>query len=46
MINVTKTYLPPLEEYTRYLEKIWENNRLTNFEPLLRELELKFNSQL
>jgi dTDP-4-amino-4,6-dideoxygalactose transaminase len=41
MINVTKTYLPSLEEYTRYLEKIWESNQLTNYGQLYQELELK-----
>lgn len=30
MINVTKTTLPPLEKYTKYLEKIWQNNQVTN----------------
>ena len=41
MINVTRTYLPPMEEYTRYLEKIWETNQLTNYGPLVKDLEHK-----
>ena len=41
MINVTKSYLPPLDEYVGYLQKIWENNWLTNNGPLLKELEAK-----
>lgn len=39
MINVTKSYLPDLEEYTNYLKGIWERVHLTNDGPLLRELE-------
>ena len=41
MINVTRTYLPPLEEYTQYLAKIWESHHVTNHGPLLQELEYK-----
>ena len=39
MINVTKSYLPDLDEYTKYLKGIWERVHLTNDGPLLRELE-------
>ncbi|QJW90725.1 DegT/DnrJ/EryC1/StrS family aminotransferase [Spirosoma taeanense] len=39
MINVTKSYLPDLEEYTEYLKGIWERVHLTNDGPLLRRLE-------
>jgi dTDP-4-amino-4,6-dideoxygalactose transaminase len=46
LINVTKTYLPPLEEYQKYLEKIWENSWVTNNGPLLRELEEKLRDYL
>jgi len=38
-INVTKTYLPPLEEYIKYLEKIWKSNWVTNHGPFVIELE-------
>jgi len=41
MINVTKTILPPLEEYVAQLERIWANGQLTNNGPLVRELENK-----
>lgn len=41
MINVTQTFLPPLEEYTAQLEKIWASGQLTNNGPLLKELEQK-----
>jgi dTDP-4-amino-4,6-dideoxygalactose transaminase len=39
MINVTKSYLPDLDEYTSYLKGIWERVHLTNDGPLLRQLE-------
>jgi dTDP-4-amino-4,6-dideoxygalactose transaminase len=41
MIRVTKTFLPPLDEYTRLLERVWESYHLTNRGPLLLELEEK-----
>lgn len=46
MINVTKSFLPPLEEYQFYLEKIWEKCWLTNRGPLLTELEEKLKEKL
>ncbi len=46
MINVTKSYLPPLEDYIKYLEKIWSNNWLTNHGPLVQELESKLSEYL
>lgn len=46
MINVTQTFLPPLEEYVEYLKKIWESNQVTNNGPLLRELEQKLKEYL
>lgn len=39
MINVTKSFLPPLEEYVKNLERIWDTNWLTNQGPMLQELE-------
>lgn len=39
MINVTKTFLPDLKEYTSYLEKIWNRGWVTNNGPLVQELE-------
>ncbi len=39
MINVTKTFLPPLEEYVAYLSGIWERAWVTNNGPLALELE-------
>jgi dTDP-4-amino-4,6-dideoxygalactose transaminase len=46
MINVTKTYLPPLEEYVQYLQGIWDRNWVTNHGPLVKELELKLKEFL
>lgn len=41
MINVTKSYLPPLPEYIEYLNKIWDTHWLTNNGQLVQELEKK-----
>lgn len=41
MINVTKTFLPPFEEYTAMLKKSWDKGWITNNAPLLQELEEK-----
>lgn len=38
-IYVTQPYLPPLEEFIPYLEKIWENKVLTNGGPFHQQLE-------
>ncbi len=38
-INVTKTFLPPKEEYFEYLRRIWDGGQLTNQGPVLLELE-------
>ncbi len=46
MINVTKSFLPPLEEYVKYLEKIWDTNWLTNHGPMTQELETKLAEYL
>ena len=39
MINVTKTFLPPMEEYQQQLKRIWKNEWLTNRGELVLELE-------
>lgn len=43
MINVTRSFMPPIEEYEEYIKGIWENRYLTNEGPLLKKLveELK-----
>lgn len=46
MINVTKTFFPPLEEYNQYLTKIWKNEWLTNRGELVLELEEKLKDYL
>jgi len=38
-IYVTQPYLPPLEEFTPYLEQIWANKTLTNGGPFHQQLE-------
>jgi dTDP-4-amino-4,6-dideoxygalactose transaminase len=46
MINVTKPFLPKIEEYEAYVKGIWERNWLTNNGPLVNELELKLKEYL
>lgn len=46
MIPVTKTYMPPIEEYSEYLQKIWSNGWLTNNGPLEHDLAEKLSSYL
>ena len=38
-IYVTKSFLPPLEEYDVYLREIWKSGHLTNQGPLLKQFE-------
>lgn len=40
-INVTSTYLPPLNEYIEKLKIIWANKWITNHGPMVKELELR-----
>lgn len=46
MINVTKSYLPPLDEYVKYLEKIWASGWLTNHGIMVQELEARLKEYL
>lgn len=46
MITVTKTFLPPLAEYEKQLQRIWKNQWLTNRGELVIELEEKLKSYL
>jgi dTDP-4-amino-4,6-dideoxygalactose transaminase len=46
MIQVTKSFLPPFEEYVDYLKGIWERGQLTNHGPLVLELEKKLADYL
>jgi dTDP-4-amino-4,6-dideoxygalactose transaminase len=45
-INVTKTFLPPIEEYTNQVSRIWETHWATNRGPLVLELEEKLKNYL
>jgi dTDP-4-amino-4,6-dideoxygalactose transaminase len=45
-ITVTKPFLPPIEEYQRYLKQIWSRGWLTNNGPLVNELELRLKDYL
>ncbi len=46
MINVSKTYLPPLEEYYSYLEEIWKSGWVTNNGQLIQTLESELQEYL
>ena len=46
MINVTKTYLPPIDEYIIHLREIWERSWVTNHGPIVQELEKKLKEYL
>jgi dTDP-4-amino-4,6-dideoxygalactose transaminase len=46
MIEVTKPFLPPVEEYEHYIKQIWQRNWLTNNGPLVNELELRLKEYL
>lgn len=45
-INVTRTCLPPPEEYIQYLEQIWAANWVTNHGPLVKEVEARLKDYL
>lgn len=46
MINVTKTVLPPLEEYVGQIKKLWDTGWLTNRGQMVLELEGKLQETL
>jgi len=46
MIAVTKTFLPPFEEYTQLLKRAWDKAWITNNGELLQELEAKLKDYL
>ena len=45
-IFVTKSYLPPMEEYVEKISKIWDNHFLTNSGPLCLEFTEKLKKYL
>jgi len=46
VINVTKSFLPPIEEYQAKIKGIWESAWLTNNGPMVRELEEELKTYL
>jgi dTDP-4-amino-4,6-dideoxygalactose transaminase len=46
MIPVTKSFLPPIEEYTTQVQRAFNNQWLTNRGELVQELESKLTSHL
>jgi dTDP-4-amino-4,6-dideoxygalactose transaminase len=46
MIPVNKPFLPPREEYNKYLQGIWKLNWLTNMGPLSNDLERRLKDHL
>src|SRR6218665_1942576 len=46
MINVTKTYLPDFNEYSRILKRAWDKAWITNNGELVLELEAKLKEYL
>lgn len=46
MINVTKTFLPPIEEYNKQVQRAWDNEWLTNRGELVLELEKRLKKYL
>ena len=46
MITVTKTFLPPIEEYYAQVKRAWDNEWLTNRGELVLELEDKIKKYL
>jgi dTDP-4-amino-4,6-dideoxygalactose transaminase len=46
MITVTKTFFPPIEEYHKQIQRIWDNQWLTNRGELVLELEDKLKEYL
>jgi dTDP-4-amino-4,6-dideoxygalactose transaminase len=46
MLNVTKSFLPDIEDYIVYLRKIWKSGWLTNHGPYVSELERRLKEYL
>jgi len=45
-IYITKPFLPPLDEYVKYLEKIWTSKHLTNNGPFHQQFEKELANYL
>lgn len=46
MINVTKTYLPDIEKYKRYVDKIFQSGWITNNGEMVKRLEQRLKEYL
>src|SRR4030095_12003033 len=46
IINVTKTFLPPFDEFAEILKRAWDSHWMTNRGPLILELEEKLKKCL
>lgn len=46
MIQVTRPFLPPADEYKNYIDEIWRRQWLTNMGPLSSELEIQLKEFL
>lgn len=46
MINVTRTFFPPIEDYQNQIVRIWNNQWLTNNGDLFKELSVKLKQYL
>jgi len=46
IINVTQPFLPPLDEYVKYLKKIWTSKQLTNNGPFHQQFEKELANYL
>ena len=45
-IFVTKPFLPPLDEYVKFLEKIWSSKNVTNNGPFHQKFEIELAKYL
>ena len=45
-IYVAKPFLPPIDDYLKYIERIWQSRQLTNNGPLVQELEARLKEFL
>ena len=46
MINVTKTFLPNKQKYMKYVDDIYTSGWVTNYGPLVKELECRLSEYL
>lgn len=46
MITVTKTFFPPIEDYKSQIQRVWDNQWLTNNGELYKELTFKLKDYL